>query len=368
MEIKLHSIKVKDLVKDYQNNLEEGVTGYSSKLDIRPKYQREFIYNEVQQKAVIDTILKGFPLNVIYWVKNSEDSFEVLDGQQRILSICEYVNNKFSININDKQMQFHNLEETMKDVADKILDYELMVFIVENGTDSEKLEWFKTINIAGEKLTDQELRNAVYTGSWLTDAKLKFSKTNCQAYQLASNYLNGSPIRQEYLETAIKWVSKNKIEEYMSEHQQDPNANLLWNYFSNIINWINTTFIKYRSEMKGLNWGELYDDNKDRTLDSKKLESDISLLMIDEDVTNKKGIYEYVFTHNENKLSIRAFSDRDKRATYEKQKGVCVKCKGHFDITKMQADHITPWSKGGKTVVENCQMLCDDCNRRKSNI
>ena len=333
----------------------------------RPKYQREFIYNDVQQKAVIDTILKGFPLNVIYWVKNNDDSFEVLDGQQRILSICEYVNNKFSININDKQMQFHNLEETQKDIAEKILNYELMVFIVENGTDSEKLEWFKTINIAGEKLTDQELRNAVYTGSWLSDAKLKFSKTNCQAYQLASNYLNGSPIRQEYLETAIKWISKNNIEQYMLEHQKDPNANLLWNYFSNVINWINTTFTTYRSEMKGLQWGELYDTYKDVTLDSKKLEEKIATLMSDEDVTNRKGIYEYVLTGNENKLSIRAFSERDKRSAYERQKGICVKCNEKFAINEMQADHITPWSKGGKTIPENCQMLCDDCNRRKSN-
>jgi hypothetical protein len=368
MEIKLHSVKVRELVKDYQNNDEDGVKGYNGKLDIRPKYQREFVYNDTQQKAVIDTILKGYPLNVIYWVKNDENSFEVLDGQQRILSICEYVNNKFSIFLNNRPVQFHNLQETQNDIAEKILNYELMVFIVEDGTESEKLEWFKTINIAGEKLTDQELRNAVYTGTWLSDAKLKFSKSNCQAYQLANNYLTGTPIRQDYLETAIKWISKNNIEKYMSDNQQQPNANLLWNYFSSVINWIQTTFITYRREMQGLNWGELYDTYKDTTLDSKKLEEQIKILMQDEDVTNRKGIYEYVLTGNENKLNIRAFSDRDKRSAYEKQKGKCPICKKNYEIQEMQADHITPWSKGGKTLAGNCKMLCAECNRRKSNI
>lgn len=367
MEIILHSVTIRDLVKDYQNNLEEGVTAYGGKLEVRPKYQREFIYNEKQQKAVIDTVLKGFPLNVLYWVKNNDDSYEVLDGQQRILSICEYISNKFSVIINDKQIQFHNLQESQGDLVTKILDYELMVFIIADGTDSQKLEWFKTINISGEKLNEQELRNAVYTGSWLTDAKLKFSKTNCQAFQLASNYINGSPIRQDYLETAIRWASKNNIENYMSVNQQEPNANLLWNYFSNVINWVNTTFIKYRSEMKGLNWGELYDTNKDRSLDSSKIEEEITKLMSDEDVTSRKGIYEYVLSRNENKLNIRIFTEREKRTVYERQQGICSKCNEHFAISRMQADHITPWSKGGKTEIGNCQMLCEDCNRRKCN-
>jgi hypothetical protein len=369
MKIKLHEVQVSDLFNGYKDNDEEGVVGYGGELDIRPKYQREYVYGDAEQQAVIHTILHDFPLNVIYWVRNEQGTFEVLDGQQRILSICKFLDNMFSIQLEGRHMMFHNLQESMSDLAQKILDYKLMVFVVEDGTDSERLDWFKIINIAGVKLSDQELRNAIYTGSWLSDAKLKFSKTNCVAQRLANSYVNGSPIRQEYLETAIKWILPSNdfttIEEYMSAHQHDPNANALWLYFASVIDWTGITFNNYRKEMKGINWGELYDEFKDETLDSKKLEMKVAELMSDYDVTNKKGIYNYVLTGNETKLSIRAFNDRDKRAAYERQKGHCASCKKKFTIDKMQADHIKPWSKGGKTVPDNCQMLCEDCNRRK---
>ncbi len=209
MEVRLKDITVRELVKDYQDNEENGVVGYGGKLDIRPPFQREFVYNDKQQKAVIDTVSKGFPLNVMYWAVRDNDEekpFEIIDGQQRTLSICKYINSEFSF----KDLYFHNLEEDQKE---KILDYKLTVYVCE-GTDSEKLEWFKTINIAGEELTDQELRNAVYHGSWVTDAKRYFSKTGCPAYQIGSDYMNGTPIRQDYLETVIKWISENKIEGY----------------------------------------------------------------------------------------------------------------------------------------------------------
>ena len=358
MKIELNEISIREVAENYVDNAEDGVVGYNGKLNIRPKYQREFVYDEKQRNAVIDTIRKGFPLNVMYWVKNEDGTYEVLDGQQRTISFCQYINGDFSID----NRAFHNLTKTEQDL---ILDYKLMIYFCE-GNDKEKLDWFKIINIAGEKLTDQELRNAVYTGPWLTNAKLHFSKTSCAAYLLAKDYVNGSPIRQEYLETALSWINNGNVEEYMSIHQHDPNANELWTYFRNVIEWVKLTFTNYRKEMKGINWGVLYNQFKTNTYYTEKLEQEIQTLMIDDDVTNKKGIYFYVLTRNEKYLNIRAFTESQKRSAYEKQNGICKNCGKHFDIKEMEADHITPWHAGGKTSVDNCQMLCKDCNRRKS--
>lgn len=358
MKIELNEISIREVSQNYVDNAEDGVVGYNGKLNIRPKYQREFVYDEKQRNAVIDTIRKGFPLNVMYWVKNEDGTYEVLDGQQRTISFCQYINGDFSI----ENRAFHNLTKTEQDL---ILDYKLMIYFCE-GNDKEKLDWFKIINIAGEKLTDQELRNAVYTGPWLTNAKLHFSKTNCAAYLLAKDFVNGSPIRQEYLETALSWINNGNVEEYMSIHQHDPNANELWTYFRNVIEWVKLTFTNYRKEMKGINWGVLYNQFKNNTYDTDKLEQEIQTLMIDDDVTNKKGIYSYVLTRNEKFLNIRAFTESQKRSAYEKQNGICKNCGKHFDIKEMEADHITPWHAGGKTSIDNCQMLCKDCNRRKS--
>lgn len=363
MKIELHEITVGQIAEGYIDNAEEGVKGYGGLLNIRPKYQREFVYDEAKRNAVIDTIKKGFPLNVMYWAKNGDGTFEVLDGQQRTISFCQYVKGEFSLN--DKA--FHNLT---KPEQDAISDYKCMVYFCE-GNDYEKLEWFKTINIAGEKLTDQELRNAVYTGEWLTNAKLKFSKSNCAAYNLANKYINGSPIRQDYLQTAIDWINDGKIEAYMSVHQHDPNANELWAYFLSVINWVESTFVKYRKEMKGLNWGALYNKFHGQIYDTDELEKQIAALMLDDDVTNKKGIYSYVLTRNEKYLNIRAFTENEKRQAYEQQGGVCPRCvaehrvKTVYELSEMEADHITPWSEGGKTNLDNCQMLCREHNRRK---
>lgn len=364
MKIELNEITVREVAKDYVDNAEEGVTGYGGKLNIRPKYQREFIYDEKKRNAVIDTIRKDFPLNVMYWVVNDEGNFEVLDGQQRTISFCQYVTGAFSVDAGGHNKAFHNLTETEKA---QILDYKLMVYFCE-GNDKEKLDWFKIINIAGEKLTEQELRNAVYTGTWLTAAKTIFSKSNCAAYLLAKDYLNGSPIRQEILQTAISWISGDDIEKYMSIHQQDPNANELWTYFKNVIEWVKLTFTVYRHEMKGIDWGGLYDKYKGNMFDTAKLEKEIQVLMIDDDVSKKSGIYPYVLTRNEKYLSIRTFTESQKRTAYERQKGICSKCGKHFDLKEMEADHTTPWSKGGKTNPENCRMLCLDCNRCKSDV
>lgn len=358
MNIELKEITVKELTQGYEDNEEAGVIGYDGKLDIRPQYQREFIYKDKQRDAVIDTITKEFPLNVMYWAVRDDGNFEVIDGQQRTISVAQYVEGDFAFN----NRYFHNLQN---DEKEQILNYKLMVYLC-SGTDSEKLEWFKTINIAGEKLTDQELRNAVYSGSWVSDAKRYFSKNGCAAYGLGGDYLNGSAIRQDYLETTIKWISNDSIEEYMAKNQHEPNANEIWLYFQSVINWIKAVFPKYRREMKGIDWGFLYNAYKDQKFDSKKLEIEIAKLMEDEDVGNKKGIYIYVLTQKEKFLNIRAFSPNQKREAYERQKGICPVCKEHFEIDEMEGDHITPWHEGGKTTAENCQMLCKEDNRRKS--
>lgn len=357
MKIDLHKIKVRDLFDGYVNSDEEGVKGFGGKLDIRPKYQREFVYAGAQRDAVVDTVRKGFPLNVMYWVKNGEN-YEVLDGQQRTISICEYLANNYSI---DYKM-FGNLTDNEQE---QILDYELMVYFCE-GTDSEKLAWFEIVNVAGEVLTKQELLNATYTGPWLSDAKGWFSKTNCPAYGVGKDYVSGSPIRQQFLETAIDWISGGNIKDYMSKHQHDHTANELWTYFQSVITWTASTFPNYRKEMKGIAWGELYNQFGKSNLDPILLESEITRLMRDDDVTNKKGIYWYLLDGQEKHLNIRAFTDNMKREAYEHQNGICPVCKKHFEIDKMEADHIDPWHSGGKTNAKNCQMLCKQDNRRKS--
>lgn len=361
MKITQFKCSVKRLTENYLNNEEDGCWGLNKKLNIRPAYQREFVYKDSQRDAVINSVRSGFPLNTFYWSKNEDGTYEVLDGQQRTLSICQYINKDYSIN----HQFFHNLTT---EEQQQILDYQIDVYVCE-GTEKEKLDWFKVINIAGEKLTDQELRNAIYTGSWLTDAKKYFSKQMGPAYNLAKNYMKGSPIRQDYLETVLDWISGGNIEKYMSEHQKDQNAGKLWLYFNKVINWTSTTFPKYRKEMKGLDWGKLYNLYKDVNYDTDELEKDLVKLMIDDDVTKKSGIYEYLLSGKTNQkvLNIRAFTESQKRAAYEKQKGICPKCGKHFEIDEMDADHITPWSSGGKTSTENLQMLCKSCNRTKSN-
>jgi hypothetical protein len=344
MDIKLNEITVRELTNGYEDKAEDGVLGYGGKLDIRPPYQREFIYKDKQRDAVINTITKNFPLNVMYWAVREDGGFEVIDGQQRTISTCQFVEGEFAF----EGRYFHNLQ---KDEKEQILDYRLMVYLC-SGTDSEKLGWFKTINIAGERLTEQELRNAVYSGSWVTDAKRYFSKNACPAWGLGSKYLNGSPIRQGY----------------MAKQQHKPNANELWLYFQAVINWVKATFPAYRKEMKGVAWGELYNTHKDDEIDSSEIEKEITRLMADDDVTKKMGIYSYVLNGEERYLNIRTFSDNQKREAYERQKGICPVCKEHFEIEGMEGDHITPWHEGGKTISDNCQMLCAEDNRRKSGI
>jgi hypothetical protein len=363
MKIELKEITIKELSNGYQDNNENGVVGFDGNLDIRPPYQREFIYKDKQRDAVINTVIKKFPLNVMYWAVSDNGTYEVIDGQQRTISICQYVNGDFAY----ENRYFHNLKD---DEKEHILNYKLMVYVC-SGTESEKLEWFETINIAGEKLTPQELRNAVFTGPWVSDAKRYFSKTGCVAFNVGSDYLNGSPIRQEYLETAIGWIngddSSEGIKLYMAKHQHDPNATALWLYFQAVITWVNATFtIKRKKFMKGIAWGMLYNKYKDVVYDTNLIEEETAKLIADDDVEKKSGIYAYILTRDERYLGIRTFSDSVKQKVYEKQGRKCIICKKEFDISEMEGDHITPWKENGKTIEENCQMLCKDDNRRKS--
>lgn len=367
MEITPIEITCGQLVDGYVDNGEDGVFGYGGKLNIRPAYQREFVYDNKKRDAVIDTIYNGYPLNLMYWADNGDGTYEIIDGQQRTISICQYITGAFPY--------MFKFFENVKDPAErsKVLDYKLTVYICK-GTDTEKLKWFETVNIAGEVLTAQELRNAVYHGSFVSDAKHYFSKTNCAAYRIGKNIVAGSPIRQQFFETALKWICNAQgikdINLYMAMHQNDTDALELYNYYQQVINWVTSKFDVARRAriIRGLDWGALYEKFKnDKTLERDKLEKEISELLKDSEITNKKGICIYVLTRDERQLGLRAFGLDIREAKYEEQKGICPICGDHFEIEEMEADHIVPWSKGGKTEADNCQMLCMRCNRIKSN-
>jgi len=370
MTIKQIEVTVRDITRGYVNNEEHGVRGYDGRLDIRPPYQREFIYNEKEQQAVITTVLNGYPLNVMYWVRRSEDAdcpYEVMDGQQRTLSLCEYVDGKFAY-------EFKNFFNQPKDIQERILNYPLTIYVCE-GEASEKLEWFKIINIAGKPLNDQEISNAVYAGPFVTDAKRHFSKSNCGAYRLGKDLVSGTPIRQDFLKKALEWMADHETRQgkrqtaigYMAQHQHDPNANNLWTYFQTVLNWAITNFDmkRFKKIMKGLDWAMLYDKYGSETLDTVALGQRISTLMRDSEIQRQAGIIPYVLTGDEHYLDLRTFPEDIKLAVWEAQNHVCPHCGKEYDLEFMEGDHITPWRDGGRTVIENCQMLCKECNRRK---
>lgn len=367
MKIELKQITIRDLTEGYSDMEDEGVVAYGGKLNVRPKYQRNFVYDDRKRNEVIRSVKRGFPINVMYWAVNPDGTFEMLDGQQRTISICEYVGKKFSINA----AYFQTLTDGERNA---FLDYPLQVYFCE-GTDKEKLEWFEIINIATEVLTAQELRNAVYTGEWLTDAKRKFSKRNCVASKMNNGLVAGDPNRQLLLEHVLEWCAEREdikgkknevICQYMANHQMDKNANREWQYFQDVINWAHKIFgEKVISIMKGQEWGALYNAHHETFYDSDDVAKEVSRLLKDDDVTNKKGIIEYVLTRDERYLSIRAFTQAQKEQMYEEQGGICPGCGQHFELSEMEADHRKPWSKGGKTELANGVMLCSDCNRKK---
>ena len=370
MTIDLKEVTIGEITKGYINNEELGVRGYNGLLDIRPPYQREFIYDENEQIAVINTVLHNYPLNVMYWVKRNNDAecpYEVMDGQQRTLSICQYVADVFAVD-------FKIFSNQPADIRKKILDYKLMVYVCE-GEESEKLEWFKTINIAGKPLNEQEIRNAVYAGPFVSDAKKHFSKPKCAAYRLGKDLVNGSPIRQDFFKKALEWMADNETRNgkpqsavgYMSVHQHDLNAMPIWTYFQTVLRWAMDTFNmrKFKKIMKGLDWAKFYDKYHEKVLDIKAMEKQISELMGDDEIQKPQGIIPYVLTGDEHYLDLRTFSDKIKLAVWEKQNHKCAICGKEFDYVFMEGDHITPWRDGGRTTIENCQMLCKECNRRK---
>ena len=370
MRIKQLEVTIGEITKGYINNEEQGVRGYNGLLDIRPPYQREFIYNEAEQRAVINTVLNEYPLNVMYWVKRSDDAecpYEVMDGQQRTLSLCQYVAGKFAVD-------FKYFDNQPADDQKKILDYKLTVYVCE-GKESEKLEWFKTINIAGKPLNEQEIRNAVYAGPFVSDAKHHFSKSNCGAYRLGKDLVNGSPIRQDFFKKALEWMADHETRNgkpqsavgYMAVHQHDKNAIPLWTYFQNVLNWAISTFNmkKFKIIMKGVDWALFYDKYHEQPLDIKAMEDRISDLIGDDEIQKPNGIIPYVLTGDERYLDLRTFKDKVKKAIWEKQNHKCAICGKEFDFELMEGDHIKPWREGGRTDIKNCQMLCRQCNRSK---
>lgn len=377
MQITEVKIKVSELCEGYRDDGEGGVYGYGGKLSIRPSFQREFVYKDKQRDEVVHTVRQGFPLNTMYWSKtnNPDIPYEVLDGQQRTISLGQYLNSDFPVKINGNDRFFHNLTETEKQ---QILDYPLSIYICE-GSEEEKLAWFKVVNIAGATLTEQELLNAVYTGKWLAEAKTYFSKRNCVAGQMADGFIKGNPIRQEYLEKVLSWIAdRDGLESgasYMARHQHDQDANDLWLYFQEVISWAKRLFPDIPKKMTDCqNWGILYNQYKDKKYNTNELRKMVDKLIQDEYVTKQSGIIPYVLSDrtakDEKWLSIRAFPDQMKRRVYEKQGHKCPICvkKGietEYEFEDMQGDHIVPWSKGGKTVEDNLQMLCRTCNSAK---
>ncbi|QHB17542.1 HNH endonuclease family protein [Mannheimia pernigra] len=378
-------ITIAKLCEGFQyNELEgKGLFGLNGKLTIQPEYQRNYIYADGKKDvAVIHSILKGYPLGLIYFNQTDDDKFEVLDGQQRITSIGRFVTNKFAIlDQNNIPCYFSSLPE---DKRQFILNTTLLIYECK-GTESEIKEWFKTINIAGVPLNEQELLNAVYSGSFVTLAKAEFSNSQNANVQKWSAFVKGSVIRQDFLACALNWVSKGNISDYMSRHRFDENIAELKTYFTTVIDWVNTTFFDAKKEMCGLEWGRLYENYGKQAYDLSKINAEIDRLYDDPCVKNHKGIWEYVLGGMTDKrlLDIRIFDDKTKKDTYSKQTekakvanhSNCPLCAVSdnnnktkiWTLKEMEADHVSAWSKGGLTGAENCEMLCISHNRAKGN-
>lgn len=387
MEIKRVSIKIVDLCDGYKNDSEEdierGVYAYHGKLCVRPAFQRMFVYDKKQENAVIDTALKGFPLNIMYWVDNGDGTYDCLDGQQRTISLCNFVDGISSFQApwlkDNARIYIHTLKRIDPDLYAKFMNYELEVYIC-HGTKAEQMEWFKTINIAGEELYPQELRNASYVSRWLTDAKRYFSKANasstakCPAERLGGQYTNKNANRQEILEQVISWRIGSKedadICNYMEAHINDKDASDLWNYFNNVINWITTVFYEtYDKGMATVNWGKLYNDYHTEDFDADEISEKFNELMMykatkELDISVAK-ICEYCITRDEALLKHREFNEAQKTTMYNQQRGICPDCGKHYLKAEMHAHHIVPWYNGGVTELANGVMLCEECHRQR---
>lgn len=374
MKIKKLRLRIGDLIQGFhEDSTTNKVTAWGGILDVRPEYQREYVYDEKKRDAVINTVMRKFPLNIMYFVIRPDGTYEVLDGQQRIISICRFATNSFSVKIpaNTGGYNSVNYPNLFDEQVRTFEDYELKVYVCE-GTEQEKIEWFQIINIAGEVLEKQEILNATLHSTWLTDAKSMFSRLNGACNKSYGKYLSGNCIRQKFLETAFRWAAdyegitgKNAVSTYMMAHRQDANADALWKYFEDVFKWVQATFGKYDKAMKGVEWGYLYNRHKDDILDPVVMQQEVKRLFSDDEVQKKSGVYEYLLSGNKKVLSLRIFSERDKITMYHNQNGLCACCGKPFDIKEMHADHVVPWSKGGITELSNGQMLCRDCNLKK---
>lgn len=385
MEANLKSnITIKELCNGFvYNELEgKGLFGLSGKLTIQPEYQRNYIYADGKKDvAVIESILKGYPLGLIYFNQTDEDRYEVLDGQQRITSIGRFLTKKFAIMEDGKPLYFDSLPIEQQE---KILNTKMLIYIC-NGTEKEIKEWFKTINIAGIPLNEQELLNAVFSGEFVTLAKAEFSNSQNAQIQKWSAYINGSALRQDFLAKALEWVSKGNVSNYMSQHRHDSNINELKTYFNTVIDWISTVFIDVEKEMRGLEWGRLYETYKNTAYNPQNVSEKVKELYADPYVKNRKGIFEYILGNSvETKLlDVRVFDEATKKSIYRQQTekakkeniSNCPLCaisnnankNKIWAIKEMEADHVTAWSKGGITSADNCEMLCITHNRAKGN-
>lgn len=378
-------ITIAQLCEGFQyNELEgKGLFGLNGKLTIQPEYQRNYIYADGKKDvAVIDSILKGYPLGLIYFNQTGDDTFEVLDGQQRITSIGRFIKDKFAMMTENNIPQYFN--SLPKDKQDLILNTTLLIYECQ-GEESEIKEWFKTINIAGVPLNEQELLNAVYSGKFVTLAKAEFSNSQNANIQKWSAFIKGSVLRQDYLACALDWVSRGYISGYMSQHRNDDNINELKTYFNTVIDWITTTFKDIKKEMCGLDWGRLYETYGKNPYNPNELSQRLNELYDDPSIKNKKGIWEYLLGGESDKrlLDIRMFDDTTKKKVYQKQTqkaqennhSNCPLCAIGDNANKtkiwalkeMEADHVTAWSKGGLTGIDNCEMLCMTHNRAKGN-
>lgn len=378
-------ITVEQICKGFvYNDFEgKGLFGLSGKLVIQPEYQRNYIYADGKKDvAVVDSILRGYPLGLIYFNKVSSDKFEILDGQQRVTSFGRFITGKFAIiDENGIPRYFSGLPEDKKR---KILDTKLTIYECE-GTESEIKEWFKTINIVGVPLNEQELANAIHSGPFVTKAKEVFSNSQNANIQKWNAYVSGSALRQDFLRTALKWVSKDKIDEYMSKHRYDNNINELEMYFNSVIDWVSSVFDDVDSTMCGLEWGELYEKYHKNAYDVAEVSKKVQELLADDYVKNRKGIYEFILGGcvDHKLLNVRVFDESTKKKVYKKQTeeaqgnevSNCLLCAiGHdnnkkriYKLSEMDADHVTAWSNGGVTDISNCQMLCKTHNRAKGN-
>lgn len=380
MKIEPLEITIGELLNGFQRDNATGqIKAYGGKLDVRPAYQREFVYNEKQQEAVIRTVLQGYPLNVMYWAKaDGSDDYEVLDGQQRTISLANFAAQATGFYVEDprdgKKKSFHSLS---KERQDRFMNYPLTVYVCE-GDHDKKLAWFQTINIAGEVLTAQELRNAVYAGPWVAEAKKLFSGTTPPMAAKAKGLIGNKvkPLRQDLLELAIKWICQGKkadeIEKYMVANQQKTNATELKLHFMKVVDWANTLFPPEDDGMKlreKVDWGTLYREHGSNPVqpDPATLKAEIDRLLMDDEVQVKHGVYCYVLDRDETWLNLRGFPEKIKQEQYKHQAGICPHCSHTFAYHEMDGDHIVPWSKGGRTDAANCQMLCKTCNANKSN-